>query len=135
MMACHQAIASTSYTIAAPPPRQGSCRRPVAVRVAPASGHATVTVMPSQLQQERAVGLHPDPSKPLFPSRQEEKDVSHEAFMHAMEAARPKAMRIPGMQEFAGSLWGRRRIPSQTYSDPLDHIFTEVSVVQVAAHR
>lgn len=60
-----------------------------------------------------------------YPGPQEEKEVSHEAFLHAFEASKPAA-RIPGLQQFAAAIWERRRrIPSQTYNDPLDHIFTE----------
>lgn len=88
----------------------------------PSARRAGVAVAPALAARGN---VHPDPSTPLYPGFQEEKDVSHEAFMHAMEAARPRAMRLPGMQEFAASLWGRRKIPSQTYTDPLDHIFTE----------
>jgi len=61
----------------------------------------------------------------VYPGYQEEKEVSHEAFLHAFEASKPAA-RIPGLQQFAAAVWERRRrIPSQTYNDPLDHIFTE----------
>lgn len=46
--------------------------------------------------------------------------------MHALESAKPVKLRMPGLQEFAAAVWERRRrIPSATYSDPLDHIFTE----------
>lgn len=52
--------------------------------------------------------------------------MSHSAFMHAMEATQNPSMRAPGLQEFAAAIWERRRrIPSQTYNDPLQHIFTE----------
>jgi hypothetical protein len=34
---------------------------------------------------------------------QEEKEVSHDAFMHAFEAAKPAA-RIPGLQQFAAAV-------------------------------
>lgn len=52
--------------------------------------------------------------------------MCHEAFMHAFEHAKPEDLRIPGIQQFAAALWERRRhIPSQTYADPLDHIFSE----------
>lgn len=61
----------------------------------------------------------------MYPGPAEEKEVSHEAFMHAFSAAKPAA-RIPGLQQFAAAIWERRRrIPSTTYNDPLDHIFTE----------
>lgn len=60
------------------------------------------------------------------PGPQEEKNEAHEAFMHAFEASKPLAAAIPGLQQFAASIWERRRrIPSTTYNDPLDHIFTE----------
>jgi hypothetical protein len=101
-------------------------------RAAPAPPRAAPRpARPARAAAAAARAVHPDPSKPLYPGFQEEKDVSHEAFMHAMEAARPRAMRLPGMQEFAASLWGRRSIPSQNYSDPLDHIFTEVRAAGV----
>lgn len=62
----------------------------------------------------------------VYPGPQEEKESAHEAFMHAFEASKPVTQRIPGLQQFAASVWERRRrIPSTTYNDPLDHIFTE----------
>eukprot|EP00775_Hariotina_reticulata_P011035 gene11035-11190_t len=62
----------------------------------------------------------------VFPGPQEEKAEAHEAFLHAFEASRPIAAAIPGLQQFAAGVWERRRrIPSTTYNDPLDHIFTE----------
>lgn len=76
-----------------------------------------------------AAGVHTGPqpfprNSPTGPK--EEKDVSHEAFMHAFEASRPPTVRIPGLQEFAAAIWERRRrIPSTMYNDPLDHIFAE----------
>jgi len=46
--------------------------------------------------------------------------------MHALESAKPVKLRMPGMQQFAAAIWERRRrIPSATFNDPLDHIFTE----------
>lgn len=62
----------------------------------------------------------------IIPSPQEEKEAAHEAFMQAFEASKPVNVRMPGLQQFAASVWERRRrIPSTTYNDPLDHIFTE----------
>lgn len=62
----------------------------------------------------------------VYPGPKEEKDSAHEAFMSAYEAAKPLSVRLPGLQQFAAAVWERRRrIPSQTYNDPLDHIFTE----------
>ncbi|GBF90261.1 hypothetical protein Rsub_03394 [Raphidocelis subcapitata] len=119
-LAPRRAACSTSYALAGP---AAPSRAPGRAVAAPSARRATVAVVPHSSGRS---DLHPDPAAPLYPGPQEEKDVSHEAFMHAMEAARPRAMRIPGMQEFAASIWERRRrIPSQTYSDPLDHIFTE----------
>lgn len=64
--------------------------------------------------------------KEVIPGPQEERSSAHEAFMHALESAKPVKLRMPGLQEFAAAVWERRRrIPSATYSDPLDHIFTE----------
>eukprot|EP00877_Chromochloris_zofingiensis_P001522 jgi/Chrzof1/11370/Cz05g34100.t1 len=49
--------------------------------------------------------------------------------MHAIEASHPDAKKIPGLQEFAAAVWDRRRrIPSQTYNDALDHIFNEFDI-------
>lgn len=43
-----------------------------------------------------------------------------------MQASKPDVLRISGLQEMAAALWDRQRhIPSQTYLNPLDHIFTE----------
>eukprot|EP00879_Flechtneria_rotunda_P000257 GHRR01000339.1.p1 GENE.GHRR01000339.1~~GHRR01000339.1.p1 ORF type:complete len:171 (+),score=30.08 GHRR01000339.1:229-741(+) len=62
----------------------------------------------------------------VHPGPQEEKEAAHQAFMHAVEASKPKYAKIPGLQQFAASVWERRRrIPSTTYNDPLDHVFTE----------
>lgn len=121
LAAARRQVCSTSYALAGAP-HSARVHRAVA---APSSSQrrATVAVVPHSASKNE---VHPDPAAPLYPGFQEEKDVSHEAFMHAMEAARPRAMRIPGMQEFAASIWERRRrIPSQTYTDPLDHIFNE----------
>jgi hypothetical protein len=115
-------VCSTSYALGGAPQQQRAPRAAASPSSAPR--RAVVAVVPHSSASKNEV--HPDPSAPLYPGFQEEKDVSHEAFMHAFEAARPRAMRLPGMQEFAASIWERRRrIPSQTYSDPLDHIFTE----------
>jgi Ca2+-binding EF-hand superfamily protein len=62
----------------------------------------------------------------VIPSPQEEKEAAHSAFMTAYEASKPVNVRMPGLQQFAAAVWERRRrIPSSTYNDPLDHIFTE----------
>lgn len=64
--------------------------------------------------------------KEVYPGPQEERESAHEAFMHALESAKPVKLRMPGMQQFAAAIWERRRrIPSATFNDPLDHIFTE----------
>ena len=60
-----------------------------------------------------------------IPTPDEDKEVAHEAFLHAFEMSRPETCRIPGMQEFAAAILARERIPSQQYSDPLGHIFEE----------
>ena len=112
---------STSYaaSYSAPPPAAAALplRRHQQQRC---SRRATVAVRSSG-----SGAPHPDPSVPLYPSAREEAGVSHDAFLHAMEAARPRAMHIPGMNEFAAALWQRRRIPSASGADPLDHIFSE----------
>ncbi|KAJ9527676.1 hypothetical protein QJQ45_025947 [Haematococcus lacustris] len=54
---------------------------------------------------------------------EEERDVTHDAYMLAFEAAKPSAMRVPGLQEFAAALWARRRY--STSGDPLHHLFKE----------
>lgn len=61
-----------------------------------------------------------------IPTPEEDKEVMHEAFLHAFEISRPEQCRIPGMQEFASAILAREKIPSQQYSDPLGHIFDEV---------
>lgn len=61
-----------------------------------------------------------------IPTPDEDQEVMHSSFMKAFEAAKPQSLRIHGMQEFAGAILARQRIPSQQYSDPLAHIFTEV---------
>lgn len=62
----------------------------------------------------------------VYPAPETEKEVAHEAFMHAYQASKPTALQVDGLQDFAASVWERRRrIPSQTYNDPLDHVFTE----------
>lgn len=63
-----------------------------------------------------------------IPTPEEDKEVAHEAFMHAFEASRPESCRVKGLQEFASAIWARKNIPSQQYVDPLKHIF-EVGLV------
>lgn len=64
--------------------------------------------------------------KEVFPGPQEERASAHDAFMNALQSAKPIKLRMPGMQQFAAAIWERRRrIPSATFNDPLDHIFTE----------
>lgn len=67
-----------------------------------------------------------DQNKRGIPTPEEDKEVMHEAFLHAFEISRPEQCRIPGMQEFASAILAREKIPSQQYSDPLGHIFDEV---------
>lgn len=60
-----------------------------------------------------------------FPDPEEERGVTHDAFMQAVQQSKP-ASRISGLQEFAAAIWERkRRIPSTTYNDPLQHLFNE----------
>lgn len=67
------------------------------------------------------------PNPPLYPDPSEDSEECHNAFLHAYEASRPREYQhIPGLQEFAAAIFERnRRIPSSSYSSPLDHIFTE----------
>ena len=58
-----------------------------------------------------------------IPTPDEDREVAHEAYLHAFQEAQPQKARIPGMQEFASAILARARIPSQQYSDPLMHIF------------
>lgn len=37
---------------------------------------------------------------------QEERSSAHEAFMHALESAKPVKLRMPGLQEFAAAVSG-----------------------------
>jgi hypothetical protein len=58
-----------------------------------------------------------------IPDYMEDREVMHDAFVHAFQEAQPEKVRLPGMQEFASGLLARARIPSQQYMDPLAHIF------------
>jgi hypothetical protein len=96
-------LCSTSFAAVAGP---GPSRPPPRAAVtAPSARRATIAVVPHSAGKGLVGGpaggegaVHPDPSQPLYPGFQEEKDVSHQAFLHAFEAARPRAMSIPGMQ-------------------------------------
>lgn len=63
------------------------------------------------------------PRASAIPGPEEDREVAHEAFLHAFQESQPERARVPGMQEFASALLSRSRIPSQQYSDPLKHIF------------
>jgi hypothetical protein len=41
---------------------------------------------------------------PLPAGPQEERESAHEAFMHALESAKPVKLRMPGMQQFAAAV-------------------------------
>lgn len=41
---------------------------------------------------------------PVFAGPQEERESAHEAFMHALESAKPVKLRMPGMQQFAAAV-------------------------------
>ena len=59
---------------------------------------------------------------------EEEEETSFAAFHNAFEEAKTAKLRVPGLQEYAASLWERRRrIPSMS-SDPLMHMFMEFDV-------
>jgi len=61
-----------------------------------------------------------------YPDAEEDADVLQNAFHAAYEQTKPEALRVPGLQEFAAAIWQRRRaIPSQSYVDPLMHLFQE----------
>ena len=60
-----------------------------------------------------------------IPTPEEDREVAHEAFLHAFEASRPENCRVVGMQQFAAAILARAQIPSQQYSDPLKHVFEE----------
>lgn len=57
---------------------------------------------------------------------EEEDDVNlvEETFRQAYRNSQAAAICVPGLQEFAGSIWARRR-NSSSGQDPLDHIFSE----------
>lgn len=57
---------------------------------------------------------------------EEEDDINvvEESFRQAYRNSQADTICVPGLQEFAGSIWARRRIAS-SYQDPLDHIFSE----------
>ena len=83
----------------------------------PATGHHRTTNTVCKTMNKDRSGI---------PTPEEDKEVMHEAFLHAFEISRPEQCRIPGMQEFASAILAREKIPSQQYSDPLGHIFDEV---------
>lgn len=58
------------------------------------------------------------------PGPEEDREVAHAAFMSAYGQSH-HGPHIKGMQEFAGALLARQRIPSGQYADPLGHIFDE----------
>ncbi|KAL4435913.1 hypothetical protein ABPG77_000675 [Micractinium sp. CCAP 211/92] len=69
-------------------------------------------------------GGQPQVRASRVPSPDEDREVMHAAFMNAYGQSH-HGPRIKGMQEFAGALLARQRIPSGAYSDPLSHIFDE----------
>ena len=47
----------------------------------------------------------------MFTGPQEERESAHEAFMHALESAKPVKLRMPGMQQFAAAVsWEGRYV-------------------------
>lgn len=57
---------------------------------------------------------------------EEEDDINvvEESFRQAYRNSQADTICVPGLQEFAGSIWARRRNIS-SYQDPLEHIFSE----------
>lgn len=57
---------------------------------------------------------------------EEEDDINlvEESFRQAYRNSQADTICVPGLQEFAGSIWARRSMTS-SYQDPLDHIFSE----------
>ncbi|KAA6424506.1 MAG: hypothetical protein FRX49_05718 [Trebouxia sp. A1-2] len=51
-------------------------------------------------------------------------NVVEESFRQAYRNSQADTICVPGLQEFAGSIWARRRNIS-SYQDPLEHIFSE----------
>ncbi|KAJ9526942.1 hypothetical protein QJQ45_025343 [Haematococcus lacustris] len=93
----------------------------------PHSVHAEGGKVASGINNEESLGTlprRPTPSyQAYYPGVEEERDVTHDAYLLAFEAAKPSAMRVPGLQEFAAALWARRRY--STSGDPLHHLFKE----------
>lgn len=55
---------------------------------------------------------------------EDDTNVVEESFRQAYRNSQADTICVPGLQEFAGSIWARRRNIS-SYQDPLDHIFSE----------
>ncbi|KAL4458808.1 hypothetical protein ABPG75_013673 [Micractinium tetrahymenae] len=72
-------------------------------------------------------GGQPQVRASRVPTPDEDREVMHTAFMNAYGQSH-HGPRIKGMQEFAGALLARQRIPSGAYADPLSHIFDEFDV-------
>jgi hypothetical protein len=49
---------------------------------------------------------HQPPPKPPTTAPQEEASSAHEAFMHALESAKPVSLCMPGLQQFAAAVRG-----------------------------
>ena len=75
------------------------------------------------VKQKSDIGTVMKKKASAIPTPDEDREVAHEAFLHAFQEAQPQKARIPGMQDFASAILARARIPSQQYSDPLMHIF------------
>lgn len=86
-------------------------------------------VPPLRCSEVEPIPPAPERKASRIPSYDEDREVIHEAYLGAFQAAQPESVRIRGMQEFASAILARSRIPSQAYTDPLGHIF------QVRCHR
>ncbi|PSC76285.1 UPF0396 -like [Micractinium conductrix] len=109
LRAASSRLCSTSYTPAHTPRRASRLLVAAGLTSEPRSGE------PLREARQRASAV---------PTPDEDKEVMHSAFMHAYEQSH-HGPRIKGMQEFAGALLARQRIPSGAYADPLSHIFDE----------
>ncbi len=76
-----------------------------------------------------------DPSIAMRAGVEEDFEVTSGAFHKAFEDARPQLVAIPGLQEFAASIWNRRRRIASPH-DPLLTIFDEVRalITQTCMH-
>eukprot|EP00798_Chlamydomonas_sp_ICE-L_P007353 gene7353-476_t len=100
------------------PTQQRSCSSVVKPRMS--------TACFSQPSSSGSVPLDRPPQPQYYPGIEEELEVSYDAYHSAFEDSKPELLKVPGLQEFAASLWQRRSsIPTTNFKDPLKNIFDE----------